>query len=128
MLNLLKDMSMVPKGLRYKTMIAFSLMSLIPILVCAWLIITYIFPNIRLFSGLTLGNISFILFICIFISILGLFITRQMIDPIIKMAEEAKIIAGGDVTKCIDINREDEVGDLSKSLNIMTQKIRDNME
>ena len=128
MVNLLKDMSMVPKGLRYKTMIAFSLMSLIPILVCAWLIITYIFPNISLFFGLTLGNISFILVIAIFISILGLFITRQMIDPIIKMAEEAKIIAGGDITKGIDINREDEVGDLSKSLNIMTQKIKDNME
>src|SRR3989338_7417534 len=128
MLNLLKDISMVPKGLRYKTMIGFSLMSLIPILVCAWLIITYIFPNISLFFGLTLGNISFILVIAIFISILGLFITRQMIDPIIKMAEEAKIIAGGDITKGIDINRDDEVGDLSKSLNLMTQKIKDNME
>lgn len=128
MLNLFKDISMVPKGLRYKTMIAFSLMSLIPILVCAWLIITYIFPNINLFFGLSLGNISFILVISIFISVLGLFITKQMIDPIIKMAEEAKVIAGGDLTKSVGVTREDEVGDLSKSLNIMTQKIKDNME
>ncbi|MCX5692108.1 MAG: diguanylate cyclase [Candidatus Omnitrophica bacterium] len=128
MLNLLKDMSMVPKGLRYKTMIAFSLMSLIPILVCAWLIITYIFPNTDLFSGLTLGNISLILFMAIFISILGLYITKEMIDPVIKIAEDAKIIAGGDITRSININREDEVGDLSKSLNIMTQKIKENME
>ncbi len=128
MLNLLKNISIVPKGLRYKTMIAFSLMSLIPILVCAWLVITYIFPNISLFFGLSLGNISFILFISIFISLLGLYITKEMIDPVIKMAEDAKTIAKGDVTKSIDINREDEVGDLSKSLNIMTQKIRENME
>jgi diguanylate cyclase (GGDEF)-like protein len=128
MLKLLKNISIVPKGLRYKTMIAFSLMSLIPILVCAWLVITYIFPNINLFFGLSLGNISFILFISIFISLLGLYITKEMIDPVIKMAEDAKTIAKGDVTKSIDINREDEVGDLSKSLNIMTQKIRENME
>ena len=128
MLNSLKNMSMVPKGLRYKTMIAFSLMSLIPILVCAWLILTYIFPNINLFFGLTLSNISFILFISIFISLLGLYIAKEMIDPVIKMAEEAKIIAEGDITKTINISREDEVGDLSKSLNIMTQKIKENME
>lgn len=128
MINLLKDISMVPKGLRYKTMIAFSLMSLIPIMVCVWIVITYIFPNINLFFGLTLSNISFILVISIVISMLGLYITKEMINPIIKMAEDAKTIAGGDVTKSINIQREDEVGDLSKSLNIMTQKIKDNME
>ncbi len=128
MINLLKDMSMFPKGLRYKTMIAFALMSLIPILVCAWFVITYIFPNINLFFGLSLGNISFILFISIIISLLGLYVTKEMIDPVIKMAEEAKKVAAGDITKYIDINREDEVGDLSKSLNIMTRKIKENME
>jgi diguanylate cyclase (GGDEF)-like protein len=128
MANLLKDMSMVPKGLRYKTMIAFSLMSLIPILVCAWLVITYIFPNINLFFGLSLSNISFILFICIIISILGLYTTKEMIDPVIKMAEEAKRVAEGDISRTIDINRDDEVGDLSKSLNLMTKKIKENME
>jgi diguanylate cyclase (GGDEF)-like protein len=119
---------MVPKGLRYKTMIAFSLMSLIPILVCAWLILTYIFPNITLFFGLTLTNISFILVISIFISLLGLYITKEMIDPVIQIAENARIIAKGDMTRSININREDEVGDLGKSLNIMTQKIKDNIE
>ena len=128
MLKLLKELSMVPKGLRYKTMIAFSLMSLIPILVCAWVVMTYIIPNINLFFGLTLGNISFILFICIAISMLGLYITKEMIYPVIKMAEEARMIAEGDITKNIDIIREDEVGDLSRSLNIMTQKIKENME
>jgi len=128
MLKILKDMSMFPKGLRYKTMIAFSLMSLIPILVCAWFVITYIFPNINLFFGLTLSNISFILVISIFISLLGLYLTREMIDPVIKMAGDAKTIAEGDFSRLIDIRREDEVGDLSRSLNLMTQKIKENME
>jgi diguanylate cyclase (GGDEF)-like protein len=129
MLNLLlKDMSVMPKGLRYKTMIAFSLMSIIPILVCAWLAITYIFPNIKLFPGLTLANIIFILLISIVMALLGLYITKEMINPIIKIAEDAKTIAEGGVTKSINMNREDEVGDLSKSLNVMTRKIKENME
>lgn len=128
MLKILKDISMVPKGLRYKTMIGFALMSLIPTMVCAWIVITYIFPNINLFFGLSLVNISFILVVSIIISILGLYVTKEMIDPVIKMAGEARTIAEGDMTKIIDINREDEVGDLSKSLNIMTQKIKENME
>jgi len=129
MLNsLLKDMSVIPRGLRYKTMIAFSLMSIIPILVCAWLAMTYIFPNINLFPGLSFGNMIFILAISISIALLGLYITKEMIDPVIKMAGYAKTIAAGDVTKSISINREDEVGDLSKSLNTMTRKIKESIE
>jgi diguanylate cyclase (GGDEF)-like protein len=103
-------------------------MSLIPILICGWLVTTYIFPNINLFFGLTIGNISFILFISIVISLLGLYVAKEMIDPVIKIAGDAKIIAEGDITRRIEIEREDEVGDLSKSLNIMTQKIKENME
>jgi diguanylate cyclase (GGDEF)-like protein len=109
-------------------MIAFSLMSLIPLLVCAWLITGYIFPNINLFLGLSLGNISFILFISVVISLLGLYVIKEMIDPVIKIASEAAVMAGGDVEKKIEIEREDEIGNLSTSLNIMTQKIKENLE
>lgn len=128
MISLFKKMSLVPKGLRYKIMIAFSLMSLIPLLVCVWLATSYIFPNIDLFLGLSLGNISLILVISIIISLLGFYTAKEMIDPIIKIAGDAKEIANGDVDKVIDVKREDEIGDLSASLNIMTQKIRENIE
>lgn len=128
MISSLKQMSLMPKGLRYKTMIAFSLMSLIPLLICVWLATNYIFPNISLFLGLSLGNISLILLISLFIAMLGLYITRQMIDPIVKMAGDAKIIANGDVSKVIDVKGEDEIGDLGSSLNAMTQKIKDNID
>lgn len=128
MASFLKKMSLVPRGLKYKTMIAFSLMSLIPLLICFWLVTTYIFPNINLFFGPSLGNISLILAISLFISILGLYITRQMIDPVVKIASDAKVIAEGDVDRVIEVTGEDEIGDLSTSLNIMTQKIRENIE
>lgn len=128
MLRLLKDISIVPRGLRHKTIIAFSLMSLIPILVCVWIVAIYIFPNIKVFSGLTIGNISFILLISAVISTLGFYIIKEMINPVIKMAEDAKIIAEGGVIKGMDTGREDELGNLSKSLNTMTQKIKENMD
>jgi len=128
MINLFRQMSFVPKGLKYKTMIAFSLMSLIPLLICFWLAINFIFPNINALLGVSIGNISLILFISLFISVLGLYITRQMIDPIVKMAEEAKIMASGDVSKVIEVKGEDEIGDLGLSLNAMTQKIKENIE
>lgn len=128
MLSFFKQLSLVPKGLKYKTMIAFSLMSLIPLLICFWLTTNFIFPNIDLFLGLSMGNISLILVILLFIAILGLHLTRQMIDPIVKMADEARIIANGDVSKVIEVKCEDEIGDLGSSLNAMTQKIKENIE
>lgn len=128
MASFLKKISLMPKGLKYKTLIAFSLTSLIPLLICVWLATTYIFPNINLFLDLSLGNISLILVISLFISMLGFYITKQMIDPIVKMAEDAKEMAEGDMNKVIEIDHEDEIGDLGTSLNIMTQKIKDNID
>ena len=127
MLNFTKKMSLVPKGLRYKTMIAFSLMSLIPLLISFWLAITYIFPNTNIL-GLSLGNISLILGISLVISVLGFYLTKEMIDPVIKIADDAKVMAEGNMDKMIEVSREDEIGDLGMSLNIMTQKIRTNIE
>ena len=66
---MMKKMSMSSKGLQCKTMIAFCLSALIPLLICFWLIITYIFPNINLFSNISIGNISLILAISLFISL-----------------------------------------------------------
>lgn len=123
----IKKMSLMPRGLKYKSLIAFSLMSLIPLLISVWLVTSYIFPNINILLDVSLGNISLILVISLFISILGFYLTKQMIDPIVKMAGEAKQMAGGDVDRIIHIEHEDEIGDLGSSLNIMTQKIKENM-
>jgi len=128
MVNFIKNMSLVAKGLRYKTMVAFALMSLIPLLICFWLVTTYIFPNINFFLDLSIGNISLILVISLFIALLGLYLTRQMIDPVVKIADQAREMADGDVDRVIEVGREDEIGDLGASLNAMTQKIKENME
>lgn len=119
-----KKLSLVPRPLRYKLMVAFSLMSVIPLLITGYLVNNYIFPQQR-----DTESISLIVLICIFIAILGLMLAKGIVDPITKLANHAQIIARGDFeTKALDIKREDEIGQLSTSLNDITRRIRANMD
>jgi len=122
-MKFLRQLSLIPKGLRYKLMIAFCLMSIIPLLVTGYIIRDYLFPP----SG-DIVSITWILFFCIIIAGLGMMLAKQMIEPVIDMALEAKLIASGDLTRRISVDAEDEIGDLGESINQLTGQIRGNME
>ncbi len=122
-MNFFKRISLVPKGLRYKLMITFCLMSVIPLLVAVYLVRELIFPP----SG-NIINLSWVLFFCIVTACLGLVLAKQMIEPIIEIALEAKLIAEGDLSRRISIEGEDEIGDLGNSINQLTRRIKGNME
>jgi diguanylate cyclase (GGDEF)-like protein len=100
-------------------------MSVIPILVCY----NYIFPSA--FQGFFLikTNISlvFLVIFSIVFAILGFIIAKEMIDNVIRISSDAKIIAKGNLEHEISIRREDEIGDLGKSLSDLTNRIKDNM-
>jgi diguanylate cyclase (GGDEF)-like protein len=123
MADFLKKMSLAPKGLRYKLAIAFSLMSIIPLLSCGYIIFSYIFTA----SGDFL-NTSIIVIISIIIAGLGLILAKGLVDPVIDMAIEAKIIANGEFGREISVSSKDEIGILGESINSMTQKIRLNLD
>ncbi len=55
--------------------------------------------------------------------VLGVLITRMITGPINKAVNFAKDIASGDLTKTIDIDQKDEVGQLAKALNNMVEKL-----
>ena len=121
-----KSLSLVTRGLQYKLRIAFSLMSVLPLLVCIYLFFIYN-PYITKipFSSLQIGvSIA----VSIIIAIIGFILAKQIVDPIIKISSDAKSIANGEFNKTIDIYREDEIGDLSNALNQITLRIRDNMD
>ncbi len=118
-----KRMSLAPKGLRYKLVIAFSLMSIIPILACAYLIFSHTFPMMT-----DLINVTTVVLLSAIISVLGLALAKKMVDPVINMAIEAKIIASGEFDREISVLRDDEVGILGESINMMTQRIRLNLD
>lgn len=118
-----KTTSLSSQSIKYKLVIAVCLMSIIPLLVC----LNYIFPSFFT-SAITGANFPLIIFITLLMIILGVIIIKQVIDPVVKLSQEAQLIAKGDCAKQIDIRSEDEVGQLGKALNQLTRKIRENMD
>jgi len=118
-----KKMSLAPKGLRYKLVIAFSLMSIIPILACAYLIFSHTFTAVW-----EIVSVVAVVVLSVLVSVLGLVLARGMVDPVIDMAVEARMIANGEFDREISVSSEDEVGILGESINSMTQKIRLNLD
>lgn len=125
MSNLLDKISISSRGIKTKLVISFCLMSIIPILVC----FNYIFPS--LFQGFFLekGNISlaFLVGFSLVFAFLGFAIAKEMIDNVLRISSDAKIIANGNYRHEVSIKREDEIGDLGKSLSELTTRIKDNM-
>ena len=125
MANIFSKFSINSRGLRTKLIIAFCLMSVIPILVC----FNYIFPS--MFEGFFLiqANVSrsFLVVFSLVFAVLGFIIAKEMIDNVIRVSSDAKIIANGDFEHEISVEREDEIGDLGKSLSDLTTRIKDNM-
>lgn len=122
-MDFFKKLSLIPRGLRYKLLIAFSLMSIIPLLVSLYIVRDYIFPP----AGDIL-SVSWVIFFCVVITFLGLVLAKQMVEPVIEMAMEARLIANGDTGRQIQVRTEDEIGDLGRSINEITLNIRAKIE
>ncbi len=122
MIRFFKRMSLMPKGLRYKMVIAFALMAVIPLLASTYLVATFIFPNIE-----SPARVSVIVLLSAIIAFLGFVLAKKLIDPVIDLALETKMIANGDFRHKIDVDREDEIGELGSSINIMKKRIMDSM-
>lgn len=118
-----RAMAMANKGLRYKLMLAFSLMTIIPLLACVYIISTYLFPKLD-----NVTDISMVILVSVIVALLGLLLARKIVDPVIDMAIEAKIIASGDYDRKISTEGDDELGNLGHSINSMTQKIKSNLD
>ncbi|HLD83210.1 MAG TPA: hypothetical protein VI976_04600, partial [Candidatus Omnitrophota bacterium] len=72
-MNINKSLSMVSKGLRYKLKISFYLMSILPLLVCIYLVSNYILPS----GGLKV-DIVLSVAISIFIAVIGFFVIKEV--------------------------------------------------
>jgi len=139
MAGFIKKLSLVPAGLRYKLTVAFVLMSLIPLAICVYLFFNYILPFLNLIGDPTVRNVlgnpnaalkdvSMVLVITIIIALLGFKIIKDIVSPIIDMAIKAKDIAKGDFSSNINVKSEDEIGELGSTLNVLTRRIRENMD
>jgi len=104
-------------------MLAFALMSIIPLLACMYVISLYAFPHQE-----NLINISGVVLMSLVVALLGLLLAKGLVDPVIDMAIEAKIIANGEFGRRLPVSGDDEVGNLAESINTMTQRIKSNLD
>ena len=110
-------------SIRRKLIIAFELMSILPFLVCSYLVSNYILPKF----GLKIDVIASLI-ISIFVAVIGLLVVKEIFDRLTAVTSEAKVIAAGDLNRRLEIQTSDEVGELGSVLNQLTNRIRGNMD
>jgi diguanylate cyclase (GGDEF)-like protein len=115
--------SLNSRTVKQKLMVAFQLMSILPFLLCVYLLSIYIFPK----TGIKLDIIIY-LAVSVFLAIVGLLVIKEVFDRLTAVATEAKFIAAGDISRKLEVQHSDEVGELGNILNHLTQRIRRNME
>jgi len=118
-----RKFSLDSRGLKYKLKIAFCLMTVLPLLVCTYLISTYILPQAGVKTDILLS-----MAISIFIAAIGFYVVHEIVQRIVAVATEVKRIAAGDLSRQISVGKRDEIDDLGQALNHLTQRIRLNID
>ena len=80
-----------------------------------------------------LGNLQWILlFVSIAGSILailfGIFATGAIVKPIRKLTQITQSVASGEVTSPVEVNSANELGQLSRNFNLMTNRVQEQIE
>ena len=57
------------------------------------------------------------------VSALGVFVAKQIADPLTKGVDFAKTISNQDLSTTLDIDQQDEIGDLAQALNNMVENL-----
>lgn len=117
-----QTVSLLPRGLKERLIVAFSLMSVMPLLVLGYVVNTYVFPRVE-----SIGDLSLVVLLTGVIAFLGLAVARGMVLPIIQLASQAQEIASGHLEQQVQITTGDELGSLGMAMNQITQRVRDNM-
>ncbi|NLD48030.1 MAG: HAMP domain-containing protein [Clostridiaceae bacterium] len=59
---------------------------------------------------------------------LGIFFSRYLTSPIIKLIQGTRKVSEGDFDTCIELQRNDEIGELAKTINTMTFDLKTSQE
>lgn len=109
--------------IKQKLIIAFQLMSILPFLVCVYLVSSYILPKF----GFKIDVIASLV-ISAFVVAIGFLVIKEIFDRLSAVTTEAKVIAAGDINRRLEVQNNDEVGELGNVLNQLTNRIRGNMD
>ena len=117
---------MMPTKLRYKMLVSFCLMSLLPILAGMYVVSTFIkFPFDA--SQTNLPAVSLVMLFSLILSFLGFYITRQMMLPITSVSQTAQHIAEGHLEDDPEVSPDtaDEIQDLTRSLKMISKNAKE---
>ncbi|MCG3176358.1 MAG: hypothetical protein MOGMAGMI_01307 [Candidatus Omnitrophica bacterium] len=128
MTPLVQGLQNMQSRLRYKLLLAFCLMSLLPILVGVYIASLFVkFPFEATSSNLT--TIGLVTACSLTLSFLGLQVTKQLVTPIADATEAARRIASGQVDETPEIKGgSEEIEELSKSLRLISLNAKELLE
>lgn len=139
-LEAFRALGLTPGGVRSKLLWGFMLMSAVPlvmlILVASWFAFPVVrefyhlerwFPMIEQPTSSTWWLIGVIALTAVVAFLGSIYLTMKLIEPVIQISHEAKELAEGHLDHELPVNRDDELGELTTSLNRLTSRIRDNM-
>jgi len=78
----------------------------------------------EIFMAIVTESLALVLLVLTFTIFACWFIVRDITTPIHSMLDAVKTLSSGDMTHFIDLNRRDEIGQLSAELNNMTSSLR----
>lgn len=114
--------SLLPHGMREKLIVAFGLMSVLPLLVLGYVVLNYVYPHAE-----TTGDLSLVVGLSVVIALLGLAVAWSLVKPVIQLASDARAIAAGRMDQSVEIKAPGELGELGDALNQISRRVRDNM-
>lgn len=117
--------TIVPTKLKYRLLVSFCLMSLLPILAGVYIASLFIRFPFEI-NAANLMTVSLVSVFSMMLSFLGYIVTRQMVHPIGEVSAAAHKIAAGEFVEDVEVKGgADELEELSRSLRLISKNAKE---
>ena len=120
----LKAKSIKHDNLWHKFLLAFVLMSLIPLLLMLYIVFVILKPSTQMSEA----QVRLLIFLVSCSALVGLFMSRRMFKSFTSIAKTVKSVANGNLSAEIKEGDETEINELAKSFGRITKKLEDNIK
>ncbi len=118
------DFKFMPSKLKYKMLVSFCLMSLLPTLIGVYIASLFVKFPFEITSG-NLITITTVTLFSLILSYLGFLITQEVTAPIVDVSIAAHKIAEGKLEEPVEFKGADELEELTESLKTISSNARE---
>lgn len=108
---MMKALALLPRGLRAKFIAAFSCMSILPFLVCVYIVTVFVFPFAE-----SIWLTSSIILLTMIVALYGFHIMQGIVESIVSLSREATRLVERTGDRPSFPHSDDEVGAIKRSL------------